>query len=229
MPNKKYDTNANCLYKNHITLEKIKCTLCPDKTNKDFVNLVFKCLKDPHQLTFIDSFGEKHLPSFMKGNHDGQKRLNVRKLKLWSESICKDSVFLEMTHPLTAISDAQKITERHAVYQLLLSDKQEMPDTLFASIEAWRDEQNHGKALLLMILWSIYGKEYIDILYPLYQNSSKSRNLKSIELLSHIKPCRPIFIGRDEIITKIENSFSSGKRFREDAQITIKYHSFKNQ
>lgn len=32
-----------------------------------------------------------------------------------------------------------------------------------------------------------------------------------------------------EVAIAGKNSFSSGKRFREDAQITIKYHSFKNQ
>lgn len=88
----------------NITLEKIRKALCPNKTNNDFVNLIFHPLKDIHQLTFTDSFGEKHLSAFIKGNHDGQKRLNTRRLKLWTEMICGGNVFHEMELPLSAIA-----------------------------------------------------------------------------------------------------------------------------
>ena len=213
MSNIKHSSSMVHLYQNRITLEKIKNTLCPEKTNKDFVNLVFGCLKDPGQLTFTDSFGEKHLPSFMKGNHDGQKRLNTRKLKLWSESICQDTVFLEMAYSLTIIADAQKITKQHVVYQLFLLDKNEMPDALTELIECRIAEQDHGKALLLMILWSIYGKEYIDILHPLYQNTQRLCKARSAELLACTKPCRPIFKGRDMLIAEINQFFLSGEKF----------------
>ena len=61
-----------------ITLEKIKEILCPFKTNKDFVNIIFCPLKDEHQLTFTDTFGEKHLSAFMKGNHDGKMNMSPK-------------------------------------------------------------------------------------------------------------------------------------------------------
>lgn len=199
--------------KNQITLEKIKAALCPSKTNKDFVNLVFHPLKDTHQLTFTDSFGEKHLSVFMKSNHDGKKRLNVRKLKLWSEVISEESVFQEMCSSLVSLTDVCGVDAQHEVYNLLQLDKHEMPASLVHTIESLIGRNDHAGAVLLLILWSVYGKEQIDLLHKLYQKAPQKKPEQSVRLLSHTKPCRPVFKGRNEIIEQINFHFSSGKGF----------------
>mgnify|MGYP001176623809 CR=1 FL=1 len=209
---RKDEATNNCLYKNHITLEKIKKILSPNKTNKDFINLIFKPLKDSYQLTFTDSFGEKHLSSFMKGNYDEHKRLNVRKLKLWSELICKDSVFQEMQTSLTAMIDVCGMNIEHEIYQLISYDRCEMPVSFFQSIEESIKSRKYDKSILMLILWSIYGKEQIDLLYPIYRKAHNNVAEKAV-LLSHTKPCRPVFMGRDELLSQIHIHFLSGNNF----------------
>jgi len=196
-----------------ITLEKIKTTLCPSKTNKDFVNLIFHPLKDAYQLTFTDSFGEKHLSAFMKGNHDGNKRLNVKKLKNWAVMICKDSIFQEMCKNMEVITESGNVNKKHEIYSLIELDRHEIPGSLLYTVENFVRIENHAGAVLLLVLWSIYGKEHIDLLHILYQEAPKTRNLQSICLLSHIKPCRPVFEGRENIIERINSHFSSGANY----------------
>lgn len=213
MKNMEITSESSCLYKNFITLEKIKKSLCQEKSNKDFVNMIFKPLKDPYQLTFTDSFGEKHLSSFMKGNHDGRKRLNVRKLKLWSEILCEDAVLNEMKKPVEAMAEAYNVDEHHAIYQLIEPERCEMPDSLKIYIDQCIKHSDHGSAIIMMILWSVYGKEQIDLLYPIYERAQCSSNEQHVRLLSRVKPCRPVFKGRDNIIEQIHTHFSSGETF----------------
>lgn len=201
-----------CSY-SRITLEKIKELLSPSKTNKDFVNLVFHALKDTHQLTFTDSFGEKHLTVFMRGNHDGSKRLNVRRLKQWAEMLCNEMVLNKMQKSVEILVDTQNVTARHEIYRLFSLDKDVMPVSLVQTLENLIKENNHTDAVLLLVLWSVYGQEQIDLLHNLYQKLPQKKSEKSIRLLPYTKPCRPIFKGREDVIEQIHNHFLSGRGF----------------
>lgn len=196
-----------------ITLEKIKEILCPFKTNKDFVNIIFCPLKDEHQLTFTDTFGEKHLSAFMKGNHDGKRRLNVKKLKIWSEMICTESIFSKMRENLAILTEAGNVTAHHEIYSLIELDRHEIPVSFINIVDRYIRVDDHAAAVLLLVLWAVYGKEHIDLLHTLYQGAVKPINTQTVSLLSHIKPCRPVFRGRDEIIETINSYFSSGETF----------------
>ena len=197
-----------------ITLERIKMTLCPSKTNKDFVNLIFHPLKDAHQLTFTDTFGEKHLSAFMKGNHDGKKRLNVKKLKSWATMICKNSIFQEMRENIEVLTESGNVNAKHEIYSLIDLDRHEIPVALLNTVDRFIRGEEHAGAVLLLVLWTVYGKEHIDLLHIIYQEAPKTRTSQSsICLLSHIKPCRPVFKGREHIIERINSHFSSGANY----------------
>lgn len=201
--------------KNNITLEKIKKVLCPGKTNKDFVNLIFDVLKENGDYTFVDSFGEKHLSSFMKGNHDGKKRLNLRRLKRWSEYICFENHFDEMSDSVEVFVNSFPDENKHNTYNLIVLYN-EMPEKLVQRIKLYKDENAHGRAILLLILWAVYGNEQMNLLRTLYVKKSKDyfiQQRKKPVLLSNPKPCRHVFMGRENELSEIAEHFSSGHNF----------------
>ncbi len=199
-------------YQNGITLKRIKDELCPSKTNKDFVNLIFQPLKEPHQLTFTDTIGEKHLSAFVHGNHDNKKRLNIRRLHIWAENICAGA-WSELLPPLDALAESAGVSQRHSIYQLLSLDETEMPDSLLNTIRRYIREQQHSSAILLMILWAIYSREQIDLLYPIYHSAPSRAAPARCMLLPHTKPCRPVFMGREQKLLDIHAHFSAGEHF----------------
>lgn len=200
--------------KNNITLEKIKNVLCPGKTNKDFVNLIFDVLKEDGDCTFVDSFGEKHLSSFMKGNHNGCKRLNIRKLKRWSEYICVENHFDEMSVSIDSFVNSFSKDHKYNTYNLIILYN-EMPEKLVQRINLYKDRNEHGKAMLLLILWAIYGNEQVNLLHTLYvkKTTEYTYTPKTSVLLSNSKPCRHVFMGRENELSEMAEYFSSGHNF----------------
>ena len=156
---------AHIHYINKITLKKIKQILCTFEKKKSFVNYIFETLKIENMTAFSDSYNviTSHLSEFMNGNcAKNGKRQSINSLKIWAKKLCTKSIYSQILQRVYSYEDLNS-EQLHMLSDLFLSDKNEMPPSLSIFIEQKIKTEKYGEAILLLILWSIYGKDQIDI------------------------------------------------------------------
>lgn len=224
---------VNLLYVNKITLRKIKDIICADKIkyryHKQFIDELFKPLHiyTSQQDSFVDRYIGTHISIFMNGNYcknknGDYKRDSISNLKLWAEKLTnhEEDAFHEMLNILDEIYKVENknnpLDKNHRVFKLIDDDLHDMPNSFVNYINLCMQNGDYLKTLLMMIFWSIYGRDEIENLSKIYDDNEEPQKRfvnKSVRLLSYIKPCRPVFKGRDKDITDIHEHFQSGNKF----------------
>ncbi len=214
------------LCENKITLTKIKSIICPEKDDVEFVNKIFSPFLEEKR-TFYESYRlEKHLSCFMNGsitknyakrsqNYGANQRYKTRDLKYWANMLVCGTAFSEMLEIVKEMTENSGLNRHHEVFSLIELDIEAMPETFTNFLNMCLEENECAKALLMLILWSIYGEciVYIEDIYTISKESLHKPFQKTVRLISHTKPCRPIFMGRDDIIDNIHKHFISGNHF----------------
>lgn len=214
------------LRENKITLAKIKSIICPEKDNIEFINNIFSPLAK-EDMTFYDSHSfEKHLSRFMQGNitknyakssgHYGvRQRDRTTDLKCWADMLVYGTAFGEMLDIVKKLTENSGLNCNHEVFGLVELDVKIMPDKFTHFLNLCLEENDCEKALLMLILWSVFGEciVHIEDIYTNTKKSSRKSFRKTVRLIPHTKPCRPVFMGRDEIIDDIHTHFLSGNHF----------------
>lgn len=214
------------LCENKITLIKIKNIICPEENDVKFLNRIFSPLAK-EKMTFYESYSiEKHKSFFMNGNitrnynkssenYNKKQRDRTRDLKEWAKALICTTAFAEMLDIVKEITERLVFNRHHKVFNLIDIDKDIMPDDLLNFINLCLEKNECASALLMLILWSVYGEYiiYIENIYTVSKQSLYKPFQKNIHLVSHIKPCRPVFMGRDTVINDIHEYFLSGNHF----------------
>ncbi|MCM1507981.1 MAG: hypothetical protein NC177_12750 [Ruminococcus flavefaciens] len=214
------------LCENKITLTKIKSIICIEKDDVKFLNKIFSPLVEEER-PFYESYSiKKHRAYFMNGNiiknynkssenYDTKQRDKICYLKRWANMLVVGTAFDEMLDIVKEVTVNLALNRHHEVFSLIELDIEIMPNMFMNFLNVCLEENECEKALLMLILWSIYGEciVYIEDIYAVSKKSVQKSFQKSVRLISHIKPCRPVFMGRDEIIDSIHNHFMSGNHF----------------
>lgn len=206
--------NISAISNNSITLNKIKDIICKEASKKAFVNYIFSPLKNENLMNFTDSYNvvDKHLSEFMNGNcNKSGKRQSVATLKEWAEKIYNPQVYQKLLEKTSTYSglDAEQL---YAVSELFNNDKSEMPPLFSQFIEHKINSKSYDEVIFFLILWSVYGKDYIYLFSEFYAVQTVPAQNRT-ELVSHIAPANPVFIGREHILDKIHRKISSGNHF----------------
>ncbi len=202
-------------YRNKITLNKIKDIICSNVTKKAFADYIFEPLKNENMETFTESYSItiNHLSEFMNGNCDKNgKRQSVSTLRLWADKICIPLTYQKM---LEKVSIYESLTpeQLRMFSELFLADKEKMPELFTMFIEQKINEKSYSQLILLLILWSIYGEDYIYLFSEIYTKKITVEPTKYPKLLQHIIPANPVFIGREELLNSIYEKISVGNHF----------------
>ncbi len=219
------------LYQNKITLLEIKKSISSLEHQKDFINKLFKPLKNPKKVTFLDSYLYKNTRTFMNGNYGKQTnkkcknpgeaiRTNITMLNNFAEQLQDNIIFNKMLDSVKDIVDVGVLNTEHDVFRLIEKDINAMPENLVKCINNCIDTGKFYESLLFLILWSIYG-ECIEKLAPVYENFSRNIDTErcetkkndTVRLLTNTKPCRPVFKGRDEFLLQIYKHFKNKHHF----------------
>lgn len=219
------------LYQNKITLIEIKKCISSLEHQKDFINKLFEPLRNSTKPTFLDSYLYKNTRTFMNGNYNEQTnekcknygkmiRKNITMLDNFSKQLQDDVVFDKMLDSVKKVADVGVPNTEHKVFELIEKDIDAMPESFVKCIRSCINTGNFCKALLFLILWSIYG-ECIEKLSPVYEKFSESivtekydtRKFDTVHLLNSTKPCRPVFKGRDKLIFQMYKHFQNKKHF----------------
>lgn len=214
------------LYENKITLKKIKNIICPEMEDVEFLNKIFSPLAK-EGMTFYKSYSiEKHKSFFINGNitknyckssesYATKQRDKTRDLNYWAELLLCDTAFNEMIEIIKKITENSSLNRHHEIFSLIELDIDAMPDPFTNFLNVCLEENKCAEVLLMMILWSIYGEciVYIEDIYAISKKSEHNLLKKDVRLVSHIKSCRPVFMGRDSVIDDIHEYFISGNHF----------------
>lgn len=214
------------LYENKITLNKIKSIICPEKEDIEFLNKIFSPLAK-EKMTFYESYSiKKHKSFFMNGNitknydkssgsYAARQRDKTRDLNYWAEILLRGTAFDEMIDIVKKLTENSFLNRHHEIFSLIELDIDAMPDAFANFLNVCLEENKCTEVLLMMILWSIYGEciVYIEDIYAISKKSKNNLLKKTVRLVSHIKPCRPVFMGRDSVIDDIHEYFTSGNHF----------------
>lgn len=214
------------LRKNKITLTKIKSIICPEKDDVKFLNKIFRPLVEEER-PFYESYNMRaHKSFFMNGNitknyskrsknYSKSQRDRTRDLKYWADMMLCGTAFGEMLDIVKEITENLALNRHHEVFSLIELDIEIMPDMFVNFLNVCLEENECEKALLMLILWSIYGEciVYIEDIYAVSKKSLHKPFQKTVHLVSHTKPCRPVFMGRDTVIDDIHKHFTSGNHF----------------
>lgn len=146
-------------------------------------------------------------------NLDEVIRKNIKMLNNFAEQLQNEEIFDEMLNSIKNIVDIGTLNTEHKVFQLIEEDRDAMPENFINSVKAYIDTEKFCEALLFLIMWSIYG-EQIEKLAPVYKNIPENiqKNI-TVKLLTNIKPCRPVFKGRDELLLQIYDHFQNKGHF----------------
>lgn len=214
------------LYENKITLKKIKNIICPEKEDVEFLNKIFSPLAK-EKMTFYESYSiEKHKSFFMNGNitknydkssgnYGTRQRDKTRDLNYWAKILLCGTAFDEMIDIIKEMTEKSSLNRHHEIFSLIELDIEAMLDVFVNFLNVCFDENKYAEVLLMLILWSVYGEciVYIEDIYTINKKSERNLFRKNVRLVSHIKPCRPVFMGRDAIIDDIHEYFISGNHF----------------
>ncbi len=204
-------------YKNQITLEKIRNAVFPDmKNNENFVNTIFEPFNtDKNNFkSFLAVFpvGDGHLSEFMKGNYYNNARKNKKSLRNeWADLLCNGTAFSEMLHIITKLLKNHVLNAEHIIFKYVKLDIDNMPENFVNFLNLCFEEYDYSRALLILILWSIYGEHiiYINSIFSNVRKASIEVFKKSVRLMPHEKACRSVFMGRDEVIEELHEYFST--------------------
>lgn len=214
------------LSENKITLIKIKNIIYPEKDDIEFLNKIFSPFAK-EKMSFYESYSiEKHKSFFMNGNitknynkssgnYNMKQRDRIHDLKDWAKMLICGTAFSKMLDIIKGITENSVFNRNHRIFNLIEIDKDIMPDNFLNFINLCLEENECAKALLMLILWSIYGEciIYIEDIYAVSKKSLYNSFQKNVRLVSHTKSCRPVFMGRDAVIDDIHKHFISGNHF----------------
>lgn len=201
---------------NNITLNKIKDIICSKVSKKAFVNYIFFPLKNENMMNFTDSYNvvDKHLSEFMDGNRNKKngKLQSVATLKEWADKISNKKVYQELLEKISIYSMLDN-EQLNAISELFHSDKSKMPNLFSKFIEHKITDGAYDVVIFFLILWSVYGSEYISLFSEFYANPTTTIYENNPKLVSHMVSVSPVFIGREYILKSIDEKISSGNHF----------------
>lgn len=202
-------------YENRITLNLLKNLICPNETQLHFVNKLFEPLRKSGCISFSESYScarENKLSTFMNGNiytyrKTGYKiRQSVSTLREWADLLSDKKIYLQITENTDSyIGNYKQLKDKILQLCEYESDRQEMPAKFCRYIDCSFREEKCTEAVLMLVLWSLYGKDQIHLLNFIFSGIPE----KSTAVLEpHIVSPKDIFEGREDVLKLIDEKIS---------------------